>query len=69
MVGSPERRDELENVRWLVLRYRSSQPAEAELAVEYAGGRVVAFRVGRYTVQHLLACAEQEAGPGECRQG
>ena len=44
----------LDDVRRLELRYSRKAPGEADLFVEYVGGRIKVFEVDRFLIERLL---------------
>jgi hypothetical protein len=45
---------DLEDVRHVEISYSRTRPHKAELAIEYAGGRVETFEVDRTAIERLL---------------
>jgi len=50
----------LDDVRKLELRYSRTTPGEAELVVEYVGGRIKVFKVDRFLIERLLEHLEEQ---------
>jgi hypothetical protein len=44
----------MDAVRKLELRYRYTTPGQADLVVEFVGGRIKVFEVDRFLIERLL---------------
>jgi hypothetical protein len=45
---------DLDDIRYLEMRYSRARPDRIELAVEYVGGRIRVYEVDRFLIERLL---------------
>ena len=53
---------DLDDIRYLEMRYSRARPDRPELVVEYVGGRIMVYEVDRFLIERLLEQLEYRDG-------